>query len=142
MLNTPYLSDRVKIDLRKGEEKPSVCYGDIYVSVNGSYQEMCFDATTSKETISKVVCRELQCGAPLYVSQGSVKQGTGTNIRHVECHGEEKSLWECIHNNGTFGSCQSINIICSGNCNASIKTCNIHKSQLIKQLYIYSLFIS
>ncbi|XP_053481618.1 scavenger receptor cysteine-rich type 1 protein M160 [Ictalurus furcatus] len=105
-------SDRVKIELGESGEKPSACSGDISVSVNGSYHAMCFDATTSKETIGKVVCRELQCGTPLYVSQGSLTQQT--KISHVECHGEEKSLWECIHKRGTVGSCQPINIICSG----------------------------
>ncbi|MCJ8734728.1 hypothetical protein PDJAM_G00238690 [Pangasius djambal] len=105
-------SDRVKVQLGKSGEKPSACYGDIYLSVNGSQHAVCVDATSSYKNVGEVVCQELQCGMPLSVLQGS--QLHQAQISQVECYGQEKSLWECIHKHGTVGSCQTISIICSG----------------------------
>ncbi|KAB5567211.1 hypothetical protein PHYPO_G00230190 [Pangasianodon hypophthalmus] len=105
-------SDRVKVQLGKSGEKPPACYGDIYVSVNGSQHAVCIDATSSNVNVGEVVCQELQCGTPLSVLQSSKLQQD--QISQVECHGQEKSLWECLHKRGTVGSCRTINIICSG----------------------------
>lgn len=88
------------------------------MSVNGSYQAVCVKDSTSYKTISKVVCQELSCGIPLIAFQGPVQ--TQGQISDVECHGQEKSLWECMHTHGIVDNCQIINILCSGNGNAGI----------------------
>lgn len=112
LLTTPCLSDRVKMELIKSDKKPSRCYGDISVNVNGSYDAVCVDDTASKEKISEVVCRELGCGTAVSVPQSSL-QPKG-HISHVECLEQEESLWECIHKRDTVGSCSTVSVLCSG----------------------------
>lgn len=124
LLTTPCLSDRVKIELRN--DRNSQCYGEIYVNVNGSYKAVCSTDTASYTKIGEVVCQELQCGTPLSVVSGSlIKEG---KMNLLDCEGKEKSLLECMQKNGNVGSCHAIKIVCSGNCNASIKTRNVRKT--------------
>lgn len=126
LLPTPCLSDRVKIELGTSGGKPSPCHGDLYISVNDSYHAVCIDDTTSYKDISEVVCRELHCGTLLSVFQAPLqKQG---QISHIECLGQRKSLWECIHERGIVGNCRTIEVVCSGNCNAHTKTCTSCKT--------------
>lgn len=123
LLTTPCLSDRVKIQLVKRDKEPSRCHGDIYLNVNGSYDAVCVDDTVSyNEYISQVVCRELGCGTAVSVLQSSSRQKG--QVSHVECLGQEESLWECIHKHGTDGSCKTITVICSGKCNESEMSAN------------------
>ncbi|XP_060737634.1 scavenger receptor cysteine-rich type 1 protein M130 [Tachysurus vachellii] len=104
-------SDRVKIQLENSMKTPSLCYGEIYVNVNGSHNAVCSKDTTTYMKIGEVVCRELQCGNALTVVNGYLgKQG---QISLHGCNGQEKSLWECNHQYGKVGSCQTINIVCS-----------------------------
>ncbi|KAF5905560.1 scavenger receptor cysteine-rich type 32, partial [Clarias magur] len=105
-------SDRVKVELRGSEKAVTKCYGEIYVSVDGSHNAVCNNGTISYAKVGEVVCRELECGTPLSVVLGSVvNQG---QISHVECHGQENSLWECKRQHGTVDKCQTISVICSG----------------------------
>ncbi|XP_053359271.1 scavenger receptor cysteine-rich type 1 protein M160 [Clarias gariepinus] len=104
-------SDRVTVELREGEKRPTKCYGEIYVSRNSSHNAVCTNGTSSLEKVGKVVCQELKCGTPLSVLSGSeVEQG---QISHVECDGQENSLWECKHQHGPVEKCQTITVICS-----------------------------
>ncbi|XP_060788378.1 scavenger receptor cysteine-rich type 1 protein M160-like isoform X2 [Neoarius graeffei] len=105
-------STRVKVELRQSGQRTTNCYGDIYVSTNGSPRAVCVNDATSYQKIGEVVCRELDCGTPLSVSQGSSPQ-LG-QFSHAECYGQEKSVWECIYKHDTIGKCKTINVICSG----------------------------
>lgn len=94
--------------------------------MNGSHNAVCSTDTASYTKIGEVVCQELQCGKPLSVVSGSlIKEG---KMSLLDCKGKEKSLFECMHKNGNVGLCHTIKIVCSGNCNASIKTRNVRKT--------------
>lgn len=117
LLSIPCISDRVQIQLKNNMETPSPCHGEIYVNVNGSLNAVCSKDTTTYMKIAEVVCRELQCGIALTVVNGFlIKEG---QISLFGCNGQEKSLWECRHKYEKVVSCQTINIVCSGNCSAS-----------------------
>ncbi|XP_060788367.1 scavenger receptor cysteine-rich type 1 protein M130-like isoform X2 [Neoarius graeffei] len=105
-------STRVKVELRQSGQRTTNCYGDIYVSTNDSSKAVCVNDATSYQKIGEVVCRELDCGTPLSVSQSSLLQHG--QFSHAECYGQEKSVWECIYKHDTIGKCQTINVICSG----------------------------
>ncbi|XP_046726357.1 scavenger receptor cysteine-rich type 1 protein M160 isoform X2 [Silurus meridionalis] len=104
-------TDRVKVELRN-EKRPLMCYGDVYFNVNGAHQAMCVDNNVSFEKAGEVVCRELKCGSLLSVSLNT--QLMDSMISHVECDGQEKSLWECIYKSDANRPCKTINVICSG----------------------------
>ncbi|KAI5625742.1 scavenger receptor cysteine-rich type 1 protein M160-like isoform X2 [Silurus asotus] len=104
-------TDRVKVELRK-EKLLRMCYGDVYINVNGAHQAVCVDNNVSFDKAGEVVCRELKCGSLLSVSLNT--QVMDSMISHVECNGQEKSLWECIFKSDANGPCKTINVICSG----------------------------
>lgn len=58
-----YTTDAVSVVLRNGN-KDSKCYGDVYISVNGSPSPVCGSHWTKEE--AEVVCRQLNCGKVLF----------------------------------------------------------------------------
>ncbi|XP_027006910.2 scavenger receptor cysteine-rich type 1 protein M160 [Tachysurus fulvidraco] len=106
-------SDRVKIQLENNMKTPSQCHGEIRVNVNGSLSAVCSKDTTYMK-IAALVCRELQCGVDISttVVNGSLKKEGKFSL--IGCNGQEKSVWECLHKDDKVGSCQTINIVCSG----------------------------
>ncbi|KAK1801072.1 hypothetical protein P4O66_022774, partial [Electrophorus voltai] len=112
LFSTPRLSDRINVELVRAQ-RPSQCHGEIYVRVNGSGRAVCFDGMDAEEhrKTGDVVCRELRCGKLLEASEGNgAERGL---LSHVDCHGNEGSLWECLrkHNTGPF--CKTIKVTCA-----------------------------
>ncbi|XP_062854872.1 scavenger receptor cysteine-rich type 1 protein M160 [Trichomycterus rosablanca] len=103
-------SDHVKVELL-----PEKCFGEINIRVNDSSHAVCSgimnNMNISNAPLAQVVCQELGCGNVLTMLPGT--KVTNGLLSHVDCHGQEKSLWECLHKQGKVNSCQTINIACS-----------------------------
>ncbi|XP_068193104.1 scavenger receptor cysteine-rich type 1 protein M160 [Antennarius striatus] len=84
-------TDNVTVGLMD-KNKPSKCYGAVYVMVNASSHPVCGSKWTSKD--AELVCRELNCGQLVSDSSkpSSIKNGI---MDRVNCSGSESSLWFC-----------------------------------------------
>ncbi|XP_035863944.1 scavenger receptor cysteine-rich type 1 protein M160-like [Sander lucioperca] len=95
--------------------KPSTCYGEVHIQVNGQSRAVCDTTWTKKE--AEVVCRELNCGSMISYQKNDVKTFTREMIMdNVNCFGDESSLWHCKakrYNNRV--QCSSVAyVVCAG----------------------------
>ncbi|XP_033181985.1 scavenger receptor cysteine-rich type 1 protein M130-like [Anabas testudineus] len=93
------------------------CSGRVEIYHNSTWGTVCYDYWDVNDAM--VVCRELNCGAALIVTQ-SANFGGGTGQIwpvDVNCSGNESSLTECQHRGFGNHTCRhgaDVGVICSG----------------------------
>ncbi|KAK1897917.1 Scavenger receptor cysteine-rich type 1 protein M160 [Dissostichus eleginoides] len=116
-------TDNVRVVLMDNE-KPSHCYGKVYIKRNDSLQPVCASGWTDTE--AEVVCKELRCGNVL--SNAKSPQGEEMDpprdviMHNVECSGKEESLWHCRAQRDKNLKCSSkAYVVCSESMEVKLK---------------------
>ncbi|XP_038648272.1 uncharacterized protein LOC119963342 isoform X3 [Scyliorhinus canicula] len=96
---------------------PNMCSGRVEVYRNSSWGTVCANGWDSNA--ASVVCRVLNCGSALSVTQNATYgEGTGDIwLEDVRCDGSEMSLDQCTANPQVGNSCkhnEDIGVTCSG----------------------------
>lgn len=94
----------------------NLCSGRLEVQFNQSWSSVCEDAFRQQE--AEVVCRELNCGAPLVFSAGLYgdSEAPAWN-REFQCGGRESALLDCGSSQQLGKSCsprKAVGLTCSG----------------------------
>ncbi|XP_056408488.1 CD5 antigen-like [Hyla sarda] len=112
-LGSAFSEELLKVKLVSGKNR---CTGRLEVEQDGEWATVC-DYNWSRLN-SKVVCRQLNCGAPKFIMPcGRQKKGVGDIWKHeVKCSGDEQSLSECpaspaiqqvcVHKNDVWVNCR------------------------------------
>lgn len=100
------------------------CSGRVEVQHDGQWGTVCDDYWDILD--ARVVCREMDCGTPLYVKPAAFYgQGEGNVwLDDMECVGNETSLIDCHHiefGESNCGHSEDAGVQCSSKCPASLQ---------------------
>ncbi|XP_073411983.1 scavenger receptor cysteine-rich domain-containing protein DMBT1-like [Dendrobates tinctorius] len=93
------------------------CNGRVEILYNGAWGTVCDDYFDLNA--AQVVCRQLNCGQALAFN-GSAAFGQGQGVivlDDVQCTGNEKRIWDCLHQPFTVHNCghnEDVGVVCSG----------------------------
>ncbi|XP_078059647.1 scavenger receptor cysteine-rich domain-containing protein DMBT1-like [Mustelus asterias] len=108
------VSDDVELRLAAGFNN---CSGRVEIFFSGTWGTVCDDSWDKND--AAVVCRQLNCGEPLWTPvETRLDQQNGTIwMDEVKCKGSELFLWDCQFSSWGDHDCEhkeDVNVICSG----------------------------